>query len=331
MKKLLDYGLLALVLALAGYGSFVLIAGKINNKPQTQLLGGPTVVAISSGGTSTSTRPTSGQMLIGNSGGLYNFIASSSLGQRDTTTSPAAPNTAIQFNNNGVFGGTSTFTFNNGLLTVNSVTSTNVSSTNSYSNAYTGNWAGNVIPILYGGTNSSTVGSAGCIKYSDGAGLNCTDVGTLGFLLMSADSGRPVFINSTTLPYLSLTYPSSATATFMQIVASTTYNFEDPSVTIQSSSLAIGSTTTIPLGSAVQAQTWLNAACYTDSASATVQFGIHGGALMTALFATSTGTIVPSTTFASNNTFTTGQKIDMLIGNIVNMPNNLSCTIKKQF
>ena len=209
------------------------------------------------------------------------------------------------------------------------VTSTNVSSTNSYATTYTGTWQGSLIAILYGGTNSSTVGSDGCVKYSDGVKLNCSSVGTEGYFLMSMGATTPVWANSTTLPYLGLGYPATVTSTFMQISASTTYNFQSPSIIISSTSLAVGTTTTIPIGPAIQAETWLFYSCYSDIASATVQFG--NTAYMTAYLASSTGTTIPTTTVSSNNTFTAGEKRNVQIGNIVNMPNYVACSIKKQF
>ena len=195
----------------------------------------------------------------------------------------------------------------------------------------TGVWQGTLIDILRGGTNSSTVGSNGCVKYSDGTRMNCTDVGTLGFILQSIGAGRPIWINSTTLNYLGLGYPATVTSTFMQISASTTYNFQSPSITIASTSLQIGVTTTIPIGFAIQAETWNSYGCYTDTATATVQFGTLGGAYMIAVFASSTGTIIPQVSMSANNTFATGVKRAVQIGNIVNMPNYITCTIKKQF
>ncbi len=122
------------------------------------------------------------------------------------------------------------------------VTSTNVSSTNSYSNSYTGTWNGSLLSILVGGTNSTTVGSAGCVKYSDGTRYNCTDVGTIGYLLMSNGSGRPVWINSTTLPYVSIPATPAQTSTYQMTAGGTTvlkpnatstisFNFNTPSST----------------------------------------------------------------------------------------------------
>ncbi|MBI2038063.1 MAG: beta-propeller fold lactonase family protein [Candidatus Magasanikbacteria bacterium] len=94
-----------------------------------------------------------------------------------------------------------------GALTVsstNSATTTFINKIYFLSNAYfntiaSGTWNGSVIGIAYGGTNSSTIAANGSIVYSDGTRYNATEVGTLGYLLMSAGGGRPVWINSTTL------------------------------------------------------------------------------------------------------------------------------------
>ncbi len=73
------------------------------------------VFDIAFGGTGTSTAPTIGQLLMGNAGGGYDLVPTSSLGfvDTDTTSSPAGNNGEIQFNNGGVFGATNTFFWNN--------------------------------------------------------------------------------------------------------------------------------------------------------------------------------------------------------------------------
>lgn len=65
---------------------------------------GATVLFPTGGGTGTSTPPTLGQILVGNSGGTYTLTATSSLG---ITSLPASPDRSVQFNNSNAFGGVS--------------------------------------------------------------------------------------------------------------------------------------------------------------------------------------------------------------------------------
>ncbi len=93
-----------------------------------------------------------------------------------------------------------------GALTVSSTSGATTTFANKIyflSNAYfntiaSGTWNGSVVGVAYGGTNSSTIAANGSIIYSDGTRYNATEVGTLGYFLMSAGAGRPVWINSTT-------------------------------------------------------------------------------------------------------------------------------------
>ncbi|MBI2038141.1 MAG: hypothetical protein HYT15_04445 [Candidatus Magasanikbacteria bacterium] len=115
-----------------------------------------------------------------------------------------------------VFGGSSFATITAGIWNGTVISST-YGGTGQNSQAWTGlvrvtagNWATStvnlasasdvtgVLSIANGGTNSSTLAANGSVIYSDGTRYNATEVGTLGYLLMSAGAGRPVWINSTT-------------------------------------------------------------------------------------------------------------------------------------
>ena len=77
------------------------------------------LLGVGSGGTGTSTSPTYGKLLVGNSAGGYDLLATSSLGI-SAGGIPGGSDRYVQFNNGDVFGGVSSFTFasSTGLLTV---------------------------------------------------------------------------------------------------------------------------------------------------------------------------------------------------------------------
>ena len=77
------------------------------------------LLGVGSGGTGTSTAPSYGNMLVGNSAGGYDLLATSSLGI-SAGGIPGGSDRYVQFNNGDVFGGVSSFTFasSTGLLTV---------------------------------------------------------------------------------------------------------------------------------------------------------------------------------------------------------------------
>lgn len=103
-------------------------------------------VGTANGGTGTSTAPTYGKLLVGNSGGGYDLLATSSLGIVGGGT-PVGIDTQVQFNNSGAFGGDASFTFSTStkqLSATNAVftnaTTTNATSTNFFAtNASTTN------------------------------------------------------------------------------------------------------------------------------------------------------------------------------------------------
>lgn len=350
----------AILLGLAGYGGYVAITGKINNKPLTQTLGGPTVAYPQQGGTGTSTKPTAGQMLIGNSGGLYDLIASSSLGG-------VLAGSNLYFNPAGTLNVTSTPSFTSvkvstGTYNNNTYGFIGDSQSGMHMNAIgqlaiDGGFAelllesgifkpgtGNQVDLGSEGTAWKNVNASGTVFFSGNTKLFNTTSTNLNSTNISATNVTSTNVSSTNsysnsytgfwngsfngFPYLT---SALATSTFMQIAASTTYNFDAPTITVASTSLAIGSTTTIPLGFAIQLETWSSYMCWTDTATATVQFGTYNGTYMKAVNASSTGTLVLPVTMSANNTFAAGVKKAVQIGQIVNMPNYVTCTAKKQF
>jgi len=70
------------------------------------LVGATTSIGVSLGGTGLTGAPSYGQMLVGNSFGGYNLVATSSLGIISGGT-PGGSSGQVQFNNAGSFGGSS--------------------------------------------------------------------------------------------------------------------------------------------------------------------------------------------------------------------------------
>jgi hypothetical protein len=109
--------------------------------------------------------------------------------------------------------------------------------------------------------------------------------------------------------------------------ATTTYSaYQFPSFTYATSTTWTG-TTTIPLGTAYQAETWSNVQCFTDAGFLNVQFGDGTNKMNLILGASTTvGTLGLST----NNTFTAGEKRYVDIGTSTTATTKqISCTIKK--
>ncbi|MEK7131278.1 MAG: hypothetical protein AAB797_00900, partial [Patescibacteria group bacterium] len=99
-----------------------------------------------------------------------------------------------------------------GALTVsstNGVTTTFVNKISVLANSYfgtiaSGTWNGRVVGIAYGGTNSSSIGPAGSIAYSDGASYMFTLAGSSGQFLQSGGTGTPVWASTSTMGFVNL-------------------------------------------------------------------------------------------------------------------------------
>ena len=57
-----------------------------------------------------------------------------------------------------------------------------------------------ILPIANGGTNTSSLGLAGAVAYSNGSSYAFTDVGTTGYLLQSTGNGTPVWVSPSLIP-----------------------------------------------------------------------------------------------------------------------------------
>jgi len=84
-------------------------------------------------------------------------------------------------------------------------------------------------------------------------------------------------------------------------------------------------TTTLALGTAFKAQTWVSVQCYTNTGTTTVLFN-DGTNYMDYIFASST---VNTNTLSSNNAFTAGEKVFATIGTPAGSPTLVACTVKR--
>lgn len=84
-------------------------------------------------------------------------------------------------------------------------------------------------------------------------------------------------------------------------------------------------TSTLPIGVAIENETFHSILCYTDVGTVTTV--ITDGTNATNYFTAST--TVGTVNLTTNNTFTAGEKRYILMGNTVSTPNKISCTIKK--
>ncbi len=181
------------------------------------------VVAIANGGTGTSTAPTFGQLLLGNSAGGYDLVATSSLGiSGGGAGNPGGADTQIQYNDGGVFNGTSDFTFNETLGQVTATrivstysTSTYSTSTNSYStslvaqNATTTNFFSTLGRFTTGIINSLTS------TFATIGGLEVTNSTTTSATSTNLFATNAIFSNLTsygaiTSPYFTATSTTNA-------------------------------------------------------------------------------------------------------------------------
>jgi hypothetical protein len=88
-----------------------------------------------------------------------------------------------------------TYTFPNASGTV--VTTGNLTDITAVGTIASGTWQGTKIGIAYGGTNATTIGSAGSLAYSDGSAYAFSAVGTSGQALVSGGSGAPTWFAPT--------------------------------------------------------------------------------------------------------------------------------------
>ncbi len=66
-----------------------------------------------------------------------------------------------------------------------------------------------ILPIVRGGTNSSTIGAAGSVTYSNGTSYMATAVGTSGQILRSNAAGAPTWVSTSTLGLMSTALASA--------------------------------------------------------------------------------------------------------------------------
>lgn len=213
------------IILLAG----TLVSGySLVNSSKPQNVGGITILMPQQGGTGTSTKPTAGKLLLGNVDGLYDLVATSSLGITSSGTDSTTISATLTTNNSGDIGIDST---------------------------------------------------TGQFRYNDGTATR-------------------------TLAY-----------------------YIQPAISIASSSWSTTGTTTIPLGVAINGETWTGLVCFTDIATTTVDFG-DGTNFMNAYTASTAPSLL---TLNTNNVYTALEKRYMRLYNFVGTPNNVSCSISKTF
>lgn len=204
-----------------------------------------------------------------------------------------------------------------------------------------GLWNGTAVGATYGGTGLTTV-SGGSLLYSTQANTwSALASSTSGTVLSINSNGFPAWVAQSTLT--SSKIQSSATlqtgsageigidTTSNQLrtygTATTTFvSFQSPTITIASTTL-VGATTTIPLGVALQAETWSQFRCYTDTGTAIVQFGDGTNNMIPATASATVGIIG----VAANNSFTDNEKRYINIGTVLSAPNYITCIVKKTF
>lgn len=228
---------------------------------------------------------------------------------------------ALSFTNLSLTGITSTNAYFTNLALANasltSITSTNAYFTNlALSNAsLTSLTSTNIYSLGYTGKANFT--SATTTNFS-ASGFSIDANGTMipSSASLSVTRAGEIGIDTTSNQ---LRYFGTATSTLVPFQAMT--------VTIASTSWTTGVTTTIPLGAATAAETWTSYICYTDTATATVEFG--DGTNNTVPYVATTTPVVK--TMSVNNTWTAQEKRYINIGNFTGTPNYLSCSIKKAY
>ena len=176
-------------------------------------------VSVSYGGTGLSSTPSYGQLLLGNGTGGYALVATSSLGIAGGAGNAGGADTQVQFNNNGSFQGSSSFTFASSteLLTVTNASTTNLFATNaSTTNATStdlfaafGTFTTGVINALSGSTLTYTAASTTNISAS-GEGYFAT-ASTTNLTISGSPSG---FLQTNAQGIVSATSTFSANSLF---------------------------------------------------------------------------------------------------------------------
>lgn len=186
-----------------------------------------TVLFPTGGGTGTSTPPTYGKLLVGNSAGTYTLTATSSLG---ISASPGGSNTQVQFNDSGSFGGDANFTWDNtskalilgteggiGVLSSANAVSANTAGADFEFDGGSGNGTAKGGDLTFnGGPGGSTDGRGGDIGFTAGsAGVSNADAGNI-FFSPGAKSGSGtkghVYIQDGESPFRSAIFDTASLA-----------------------------------------------------------------------------------------------------------------------
>ncbi len=95
------------------FANLLTLAANLNGPLQANsgVVSATSSIGVTYGGTGMTTRPSYGQLLIGDGTGGYSFVATSSLGINAGAASAGGANTQVQFNDAGTLNGNSQFTF----------------------------------------------------------------------------------------------------------------------------------------------------------------------------------------------------------------------------
>ena len=146
------------------------------------------VLSVPQGGTGTSTAPTSGQILIGTNGGVYTFIASSSLGSGGgggsgsiTTSSPITVNGFAYWTGASTIGSTSTplltVSASGTLIQIGSISANGAITLGVDPNL--ANYNNGTAKFITQANVSTTIGSVTSSTFQIGAGLSVSTTGTI--------------------------------------------------------------------------------------------------------------------------------------------------------
>ena len=184
------------------------------------------VLAIASGGTGTSSTPTYGKVLLGNSSGTYDLVATSSLGISgsgganfgqtfELTSGALSPTTTV-----GLIIAASS-TFNGGVSIVRSTT-TNATSTNLF--ATLGRFTSGIVDTLTATAATITSLTANTLTATNATTtrLDALDYVAVGRTATTTIRGDGV---ASTLPYASTTMVTATTASTSNLIVSNTFTF----------------------------------------------------------------------------------------------------------